>query len=523
MPEKRMAAVAIAFAVGILAADWIGWSGCLLVVLCAVTLSLIFSPIRFRTPAVLLCVLLLAGAARYSADRSIPGDDISLVTRDVSAFEGRVASDVTSGTDSIRLTFRVSKARFADGWHKVSGDVMLSIYADKGDPIPHLAFGDRARIRARPYCPSEPTNPGQFSWKGYLARHGIYACASVRDTSQLEVLDRDSGRNPTGLALATKRALVASIYRVHPKEEASVMSGVVLGSYAYLDEQTLSDFTRTGTLHVLAASGYNCFVLVMLATPLLMLLRVPAVYRSILTIVLIAFYVLMVGPMLSLVRAAVMSALVLLGFPLRRVADYVNIFYVAALVVLLLNPSSLFDVGFQLSFLAVGALIYVIPLISAIIRHFAVSDDHANVGWNRRVSKIARVLRGAYAWLKGVAASTAVATISVGLVTGPVVAYYFHYVSLTSLPANLVVALTVPVVFFDSFASPLTSLLPHASHYAGFLGTGATRAMLWTVKYFGAMKYSSIPVQSPGVLAILGYYLLLYAAGAYVRSKIGKR
>lgn len=517
-----MAAVAIAFAVGILAADWIGWSGCLLVVLCVATLSLVFAPTRLRALVVLLCVVLLAGATRYSSDRSIPGDDISLVARHVSAFEGRVASDVTSGAGSIRLTFRVTRARFAEEWRKVSGDVMLNVYANKGSAMPHLAFGDRARILVRPYLPSEPTNPGQFSWKSYLARHGIYACASVRDASQVEVIERHRGRNLTGLALAAKRALVSSIHRVHPKNEASVMSGVVLGSYAYIDEQTLTDFTRTGTLHFLAASGYNCFVLVMLATPVLMLLRVPAAHRSIITIALIAFYLLMVGPMLSLVRAAVMSALALLGSPLRRVADYVNLLYVAALVVLVLSPSSLFDVGFQLSFLAVGALVYVAPLVRAIIHHYSAANAQTSRGWNRRASGIASAIRVGCGWLKGILASAAVATVAVGLVTGPVIAYYFNYVSLTALPANLVVSLTIPIVFLDSFASPLTSQLPYASHYAGFLGTGATRVMLWTVNYFGGMKHSSISVQAPGVLAILGYYLLLYAAGGYVRSKLGK-
>lgn len=517
-----MAGVAISFAVGIVMADWIGWSGCLLLVLSLVTLCLIFAPVRFRAQVVVLCVLLLTGAARYSADRSIPPNDISLVTRRVSAFEGRVVSDVTRGNNSMRVTFRVSRAKFAEGWHKVSGDVMLSAYADGDGSMPHFAYGDRVRILARPYCPSEPTNPGQFSWKAYLARHGIYACASVRDASQVEVLQRDRGRSLCGFAYRVKRGLVSSINRSHPSREALVMSGVVLGSYAYLDEQTLSDFTRTGTLHVLAASGYNCYVLVLLATPFLMLLRVPAVYRSIITIALIVFYLLMVGPMPSLVRAAVMSALLLLAVPLRRVADYVNLFYVAALAVLLLNPSNLFDVGFQLSFLAVGALIYVIPLVKAIVYHFAIPSGDSKVGWNRRVGRLGAFVRAKYAWLKTTAASTAVATIAVGLVTGPIVAYYFNYVSLTSLPANLVVALVMPAVFLDSLFSPITCLLPYG-HYAGLVGTAATRVMLWTVNCFGSMKFSSVPVQSPGVLAIVGYYLLLYAAGGYVRSKFGKR
>lgn len=517
-----MAVVAIAFAIGILMADWIGWSGCALIVLSALILSLVFAPIRFRTLIVLIGAVLLIGAARYSTDRSIPADDISLVAQNVTAFEGRVASDVTSGTDSLRLTFRASRAKFADGWHKVSGDVMVNVYAGPDGTMPHLAFGDRLRILAKPYCPSEPTNPGQFSWKAYLARHGIYACASIRDSSQVEVLSRLKGRNATGLALAAKRALVSSIHKVHPQNEASVMAGVVLGSYAYVDEQTLSDFTRTGTLHVLAASGFNCYVLVLLATPVLMLFRIPARCRSLITIALIGFYLLMVGPMPSLVRAAVMSALALLAFPLRRVADYANLFYVAALVVLVLNPSNLFDVGFQLSFLAVGALVYAIPLISAVVHHYAVPQERAKAGWNRRVNIVVRATRAVYAWAKGAAASTAIATIAVSLVTGPVVAYYFNYVSLTSLPANLVVAMVTPAIFFDSFASPITSLLPHAPLYAGIVGTTATRVMLWTVNYFGAMKYSSIPIASPGILAIVGYYLLLYAAAGYVRSRFAK-
>lgn len=522
MPERRMAWVSVAFAAGILGADLIGWSACLLVVLCAAILAFVFAPLRFRPLVLFTGVLLLAGAARYSADRSVPADDISRVAGQVSAVEGVVISDITSGGDSLRLTFRVRRARSADGWRKASGDLMMSVYPDRSRPMLRVAFGDQLRIAARPYCPSEPTNPGQFSWKAYLARHGIYACASVRDADQVEVLKRDKGRHLTSVAFAAKRALVSSIFRVHPRREADVMSGVVLGSYAYVDEQTLSDFTRTGTMHVLAASGYNCFVLVLLATPLLIVLRLPSIYRKFIIIALIGFYLLMVGPMPSLIRAAVMAILVLLAVPLRRIADYTNLFYVAGLAVLMLNPSNLFDVGFQLSFLAVGALIYVIPMVGAILRYFSVAEENNKLGWNRRAGKIRTWAKAGYAWLRGTAASTAVATIAVGLVTGPVVAYYFNYISLTSLPANLVVAIVTPMIFFDSFLSPLTSLLPHGAHYAGIIGTVATRIMLWTVSYFGAMRYSSISVQSPGILAIVGYYLLLYAGGGYVRSRFGK-
>jgi competence protein ComEC len=324
------------------------------------------------------------------------------------------------------------------------------------------------------------------------------------------------------LAAATKQALVSAIYRIQPKSTASIMSGVVLGSYAYIDDDTLTDFTRAGTLHVLAASGYNCFIILFLAMPLLTFLRVLVMYRSAIVLFLLAFYLLTVGPVPSLVRATVMSALVLLAVPLRRVPNYANLFYVAGLAVLLLNPSDLFDVGFQLSFLAVGALVYVSPLVEAILRE-AMPKDPTKAGWKTRRAAFARWLERKWKKFTALLASTAVATIAVGLVTGPIVAHYFHYVSLTSLPANLIVAVTTPFIFVDSFISPITSLLPHAPHWAGFVGTAATRAMLGSVSYFGEMKYSSISVQSPGMLGILGYYLVLHAAVQYVRSRFAKR
>lgn len=523
MPEKRMAAVSIAFAIGILMAELTGWSGFALLVLGGLVLGMVFAPIRFRAAMLLLGLVMLAGAVRYGNDRSIAGDDVSRVAQHVTAFEGRVVSDAIRGKTAVRLTFRVTRAKIGDAWHKASGDVMLSVYNDRGRPMPRFAYGDRARIVARPYCPSEPTNPAQFSWRAYLARHGIYTCASVRDAAQVKMLGSSRGSGLMRLPLEAKAWLVSAIRRIHPSKEASVITGIILGSYAYIDDETLTDFTRTGTLHVMAASGYNCFVIVLLMMPVMVVVRIPAHFRSVIMVAIIAFYVLMAGPAPSLVRAGIMSALVLLAAPLRRTADYANLFYVAAFIVLLLNPSDLFDVGFQLSFLAVGSLVYVTPFIEEMLRNSALSKDEIHIGWNRRLSCIGGLIRRAWMWLRDVLASTAVATTAVGLVTGPVVAYYFHYVSLTSLPANLAVALVIPFIFIDSLLSPITSLLPNAPAYAGIVGTWATRAMLGVLDYFGDMRFSSISVRSPGILGIVGYYLVLYAAAGYVRSKLEKR
>lgn len=523
VPERRAAAMALAFAAGIVACDRLGLAACVVVTILVALVALLVVRARKRATLLLILALSMCGALRYAADRSVAPDDVSHFCRRIDAIEGTVASDIGGETDARRMTFRVSRVRFADGWHSASGDVMVTAYLPGNQRLPKLDYGDRLRIAVHPYVPREPTNPGQFSWKDYLARHGIYCCASVRNRSQVIIVGRGSPYGVVRAALAAKRYVIWSIHRVHAKDVASVMSGVLLGTYAYLDDETLRDFTRTGTMHILAASGYNCLVLMLVASPLLRLLRVLPRHKSYVMMLLIAMYLLMVGPVPSMMRAAVMATLVLLAAPLKRVPDYKNLFYVAAFLVLLINPSYLFDIGFQLSFVAVFGLIAVAPVLERLVAQTPLRDlgrrPRHRLG-DRFPERAATI---AASWFKRELASVGIATIAVSLATAPIIAYYFNYVSLVSVPANLAVAFAVPVVFVDSLLSLITAHIPHCAHWIGALGTGATRAMLTSVDYLGSLKYSSVSVPSPGALAIVGYYVVLYAAAGFVRSKFAAR
>lgn len=535
MPERRMAAVAVAFAAGILACDRLGIVGCALMAVLVALVGLLILQAQMRTMLLLIAAIAVCGALRYAADRSLAPNDVSRFCGRISAVEGTVASDISGLPDSRRMTFRVSRARFADGWHEVSGKMMVTMYLPRERNLPGSAapsrptrtsgfeYGDKLCLSVHPYVPYEPANPGQFSWKDYLARHGIYCCASVRNISQIAAVRRGSSYNLVRAALAAKKYLVASIYRTHPAKIAAVMSGIVLGRYTYLDDETIEDFARTGTMHILAASGYNCLVLMLVASPLLRLLRIFPRYRAYVMVMLIAMYVLMVGPVPSMMRAAVMAVLVLLAAPLKRIPDYKNLFCVAAFALLLINPSYLFDVGFQLSFAAVLGLIAVAPTLEKLLAQ--TSLDRAGSHLLRRPGEhwLARAAKKVASWSGRELASVGIATIAVSLTTAPIVAYYFNYVSIVSMPANLAVAFGVPVVFVDSFLSPITAHIHHCANWIGAVGTAATRAMLSSVSYLGSMKYSSVYVQSPGVLAIVGYYLVLYAAAGLVRSKFAAR
>ncbi len=511
MRLRPMAPIALSFAAGILAAEYVP-----LPILCAAAAlglctAVLLRGSGHRALAGIISALFLLGAFRYSQAIRVGPHDVSRSLAQATGIEGCVASDPEPDSDRLRFVLRARGARIGGQWRDVEGLVMTTVYRDAGSGPPLPEYGDRVRIRARLYPPMEPTNPGRFSWKAYLRRQGIHACATVRDQTGVTILRGEQGSRLVRAALAVRHTLANSIARVYGRHEAPVISGMVLGTYAYLSPDTFSDFSRTGTLHLLAASGFNCWLLLLLATPALKAVRVRPQYRGLAAIVLICGYVLVAGGKPSLVRAALMASLLLLASPLRRVGEVGNLFFAAMFVILLTEPADLFDVGFQLSFLAVLALVVVAPILYGI----ADRANRANAPALRRAGRTERWIRRRIAD----ATSVVVSTIAISLVTGPAVAFYFNYVSLVSVPANLALATGVIGVFAAGLVAPLAAHLSTLAPAIGAVGTWLMQGMLGVVHGLGTLRHAAVSVSSPGPLAIAGYYVLLYTALSHLRSK----
>ena len=200
--------------------------------------------------------------------------------------------------------------------------------------------------------------------------------------------------------------------------------------------------------------------------------------------------------------------------PLRRVPNLTNLFFTAGLILLAINPSDLFEVGFQLSFVSVGALIYVCPILEKLL---ALSVRSSRARRKRRKWYMPWIEKAA-----GGAAAAVVATTAITLVTSPLVAYYFNYFSLVSIPANIATAAIVPLIFVDALLSAVFAPIAAVGQAVGFLGTIVTRMMLAVVDYFGSLSHAAVSVPSPSLLAMLGYYTVLIAGLGYLRLRFAK-
>jgi len=517
MTEKGMAMIAISFAIGILAAEYISFSVCVLLAVFVYLVTIVF----LKSPKIIIAIITAAfvlGSARYIVTKEISTNDISNCTWNTTSIWGNVASDPEGDPDKVRFILKATRAKVSGRLQAVKGKVMVSMYSSDGKPIKKLEYGDRIRLDGHPYPPLDPTNPGQFSWKAYLQRQGIYTCISVRDASNVHKLNENTGNIVIRAALRARHFIARGISKLHSKEDASVIIGMVLGTYAYLPPEIFDDFGRTGTLHLLAASGYNCYILLALASPILRRLRVLPKYREWVVIGLIIFYLFIAGAKPSLVRAAVMSSLMLLSVPLNRVGNFKNIFFVAALSMLVYNPANLFDVGFQLSFLAVWSLISVVPILQPLFKR----PDLQKTPHPRR-HNVSGYIRRKMHDAVSIAIAAAVATVAISLVTAPIVAYYFNYISLVSVPANIALEAGVPIVFGVGFASSIVAYIPWIGAIVGFLGTLTMHCMLAVVNGLGSLKYAAISVAPPNLGVMIGYYIMLIALLSYVRSRFAEK
>jgi competence protein ComEC len=283
----------------------------------------------------------------------------------------------------------------------------------------------------------------------------------------------------------------------------------VLGERGDIPEEVQEHFVATGTAHLLAISGdqFGIVALLSFSSLLWILKRSEYLLLSIsvkkwaaaLTIPWVLLYTLIAGGGISVIRAAIMVIVFFVSILFDRERNLLHTLVLAAFLILIFSPPSLFDVSFQLSFLAVLSILYMVPrIISAFRQENALSPKKAL--WKNTLWKYARL--------------SLLATLVATLGTAPFVALHFNRISLIGFVTNLVIIpwvgfFIVPLVLtaslFSFFITPLASLL---IHLAGFI----TGLLLQGVALFASFPFASLYVSTPTVFEMILFYLLLFLA-----------
>ncbi len=224
-----------------------------------------------------------------------------------------------------------------------------------------LRYGQRVRLRGSLKAPPSAQNPGEFDYREYLARSGIFAVMNAR---AIVPLAEDPPPSLVGGAIAFKNEALALLSRHLPQAQAALLGSLLFGDGASpIDPETAGAFRALGLAHVLAVSGAQILFLWGMLKGLITAFGIPRWLGVALGCAGLWGYALMTGLPPSVVRATWMGCALIVGWAVAR--PWLRYLTLEAVVLgmLLARPSLLFDVGFQFSAIATFSLLHTTPIL----------------------------------------------------------------------------------------------------------------------------------------------------------------
>jgi competence protein ComEC len=379
------------------------------------------------------------------------------------------------------------------------------VRVDVAGHVLHTKPGERVEIYGQLAVPNPPRNPDDFDYPEYLRMLGIDRLIRTDHPDCVRVLSQPTGpwSWPGRLSNRIREDCDWLIFDHLPADIRPVALSLLIGDRSDLKDDTETAFIRSGTMHILAISGLHIGVLAGFVWMVCRALRMRTLTASIWVIAVILGYAAITDSRPPVMRAVLLGGVLVLGRATGRQTGAMQSLAFSALVLLLYRPSDLFDVGAQLSFIAVAVIIVVSPWIAE--RTGESFTDQVLAGER---SWLSRMLSTLGRWLLSGYLLTAI----VWLVTVPITMRSFHLVA----PAGLLV---------NALITPFSTLVLIAGYL--FLGTGllvpalakwAAIPFSWSLSIFVKMVdwsaqlpggYGETP--APALGWMIGFYLLLLA------------
>lgn len=360
--------------------------------------------------------------------------------------------------------------------HVINGNTVIPSqglilgYLAKDKGLDNLKYGDEFIIDVVPLAVSEPANPEQFNYKYYLTLNNINHQVYLRE------------KNVVKLNSNIGNSLISSSYKIRDYcyqtlnnngvegNQLKVASALLLGYQEKLDKDLIQSYSSAGAMHVLAVSGLHVGILFfILKFSFSALKRLPKGKWLFLVSILLSlwFYAMMTGFSPSVLRATTMFSFLLVGEEIiyRKTSIY-NTLAVSGILLLLFNPYLIFEVGFQLSYLAVVGIVYLQPKIYNLIYVKNIVLDNA---W-----KITAV------------------SIAAQLATFPLGLYYFHQFPVYFFISNLIVIPAATLIIYLGVLLFITAPMGGVSLLFGKALNAIIGVLNWSVKLTEELAYSLV-------------------------------
>lgn len=475
----------------------------------------------------LVLVFMILGALRYQL--ALP-DEISQQLKQFNEQGNASLIGVVVAEPDVRQTqtlvrVDVSKIQAHGEWRDARGRALVS--APRDTPV---QYGDEVQVDG---APETPPDGADFSYRDYLAREHVFTL--IRH-ARLYTIASGKGNLFWARLYEFKAAAETAIAELLPEPSAALLTGILLGDDSGIPSALKQDFADTNTAHIIAISGFNIAVLIgvlafVLRRPSYALqaraLNTPTTnwvtrafalltghFNAILIIVFLILYTLLVGASASVVRACIMGSLVVIALDLGRTSWAFNALAISAFIMTLLNPWVLWDVGFQLSFLATLGLLLYAPRLQTFFEGWLKKRVSAD-----RARHIASFFQDAF-----------IVTFAAFIVTAPLIIVYFHRLSLIGFLTNFLVLPVQPAVMVLGGAATLVKMAATwlaAIPLVELILGGLAQALAWAA--YVCLQYTILVVQATAAIPFGSFevtrlgapFVLVFYAALFIGTRLG--
>jgi competence protein ComEC len=420
------------------------------------------------------------------------------------SLEGMIDRPPEHSRGRTQLWIRSQKVILSNRHIPVEGFLLIFLKEEESS----LRVGDHLRFSCKLHSPHGFHNPGGFSYERHLAFERIHTIGFLSEEKGLVKLGKGY-KNPFLLQMESWRDHIRQFLETEGNPLSSGISkALVLGEQGDIPEEVKEHFIVTGIAHLLAISGDHLGIVALLSFSLMiwilkrsefLLLTIDVKkWAAALTLPCLLVYTYIAGGGISVIRAAIMVITFFFSILFNRERNLLHTLALAAFLILIFSPPSLFDVSFQLSFLAVLSILYLVPRILQDLKQKGVSLL-PQTSWKGNI-------------LKYIILSLLVTAVAI-LGTAPFVALHFNRFSPIGFFTNLlfipwvgffIVPLSLLASLFSFFFYPLATLLIRINDFI-------TLVLLKVVAFFASIPYASFFVSTPTLFEITLFYLLLFS------------
>lgn len=341
-----------------------------------------------------------------------------------------------------------------------------------------INLGYRVKFNGKLNIPQRNTNPMLFNYRLNLLTNKIYTTSTIKNYSIVEIDSTNISLKHRMKANFTNK-IEESFDNNLKIKNSSLMKSIVLGEYSYLQEDDISKYRDLGLAHILAVSGLHIGIIAGFILFVLANIGVKKSYNVLVTLSIIWTYGFLIGFPPSLLRANIMINILFISQLQAEAYDIYNSLSFAAFILLLINPLWIFNLGFQLSFLATLSIVVLTPRIREIFYPYK--------------NKIIYLL-------------SATLGVQIGLL--PIQAYYFNRIPIISILSNLIIA---PIL---SFCLIVGGLMVGSSYFLPILNFPIGKFLdiildvqAYLVSILSKVPWGNLKIHSPSILEIIIYYI----------------